>query len=704
MSLLAPLYIAGALAIALPIIFHLIKRTPHNRQPFSSLMFLVQSPPRLTRRSRLTNILLLILRAAAICLLAAAFARPFFQSHAEQNLDPAQGRRIALLVDTSASMQRGDLWDQARRHVEQVLDGVTQADEVAMFVFDRTARPAFTFDQWNELELSRRVPALRAKLADIKPTWASTNLGEALASVADQLAEAHGSQRNKDTARRQIVLISDLQQGAHVEALQGREWPDNVALDVKPVALAQTTNASLQLVREQLDAAPDPGSAGKLRVRVTNQPASAREEFVLTWANARGAVETGEPQKVYVAPGRSQVVKVAWPAHQLQADRLVLHGDDFDFDNTMYIVQPKQDTVRVVYLGDDSPDSAQGLAYYLDSALVDTPQRTVELIHKRGGEPLIEADLSTARLMVIGASLADDRSAPVRRFIDTGGTALWVLTDLEASQNLARLMELDSLDIREAPERDFTLISRVNLDHPLFATFADVRFSDFSRIHFWKYRRLRLPSPDAANVLASFDNGDPFLLEKPIGQGRLLVATSGWQPGDSQLALSTKFVPLIGTLIAPRDPALAEFQYAVGDPIALPNAGDGKRIIHTPDAKQAEPASTATTWADSDQPGIYRIDVNGEQYPLAVNVSADESRTTAMAAADLEQFGAHLGPQATPELVAAKSRQLQQAELENRQKLWRWLLVGVLGLVAMETLLAGRLARRPAANTLQPTS
>src|SRR5580765_77963 len=119
MSLLAPLYIAGAIAIALPIIFHLIRRTPQNRQTFSSLMFLAPSPPRLTRRSRLTNILLLILRAAVLCLLALAFARPFFYRHSDLNVNPTNGRRVAILVDTSASMKRGDLWAQAQRQVEK---------------------------------------------------------------------------------------------------------------------------------------------------------------------------------------------------------------------------------------------------------------------------------------------------------------------------------------------------------------------------------------------------------------------------------------------------------------------------------------------------------------------------------------------------------------------------------------------------------
>jgi hypothetical protein len=196
-------------------------------------------------------------------------------------------------------------------------------------------------------------------------------------------------------------------------------------------------------------------------------------------------------------------------------------------------------------------------------------------------------------------------------------------------------------------------------------------------------------------VIATFDSGDPFILEKLIGQGRLLVMTSSWQPSDSQLALSTKFVPMIGSLIERRDVAMVESQYAVGEPVALPASKDAKRVLHTPDGQQIELPASATTWNNSDRPGIYRVDANDQQYPLAVNVGGDESRTSPLAAADLEQFGARLGQKATPELAEAKSRQLQQSELENRQKLWRWLIIGVIGLVAMETVVAGRLTKRP---------
>src|SRR5438874_5567939 len=154
MALLAPLYFAGALAVALPIIFHLIRRTPHSRQIFSSLMFLSQSPPRLTRRSRLTNILLLILRGLALIVLAAAFCRPFFGSAADLESSRAGGRRVAILIDTSASMRRGDLWEQAVKQAEAAVAELSPADEASLYFFDERVRPAMTVTEWNELERS----------------------------------------------------------------------------------------------------------------------------------------------------------------------------------------------------------------------------------------------------------------------------------------------------------------------------------------------------------------------------------------------------------------------------------------------------------------------------------------------------------------------------------------------------------------------
>src|SRR5512132_4215900 len=104
MNFLAPFFLIGGLALAAPIIYHLVRRTTREKTVFSSLMFLLPSPPRLSRRHRFEHILLLILRCIALALLAFAFARPFLRQTPMDDPTAAQPKRIVVLLDMSASM------------------------------------------------------------------------------------------------------------------------------------------------------------------------------------------------------------------------------------------------------------------------------------------------------------------------------------------------------------------------------------------------------------------------------------------------------------------------------------------------------------------------------------------------------------------------------------------------------------------------
>ena len=85
---------------------------------------------------------------------------------------------------------------------------------------------------------------------------------------------------------------------------------------------------------------------------------------------------------------------------------------------------------------------------------------------------------------------------------------------------------------------------------------------------------------------------------------------------------------------------------------------------------------------------------------MAVNLSADESRTAPLAVEELETWGAKTSLKPVSDAQVARQRQLQVSELENKRKLWRWLIVGVLGILLAETLLAGRSSRRNVAVTV----
>ena len=91
----------------------------------------------------------------------------------------------------------------------------------------------------------------------------------------------------------------------------------------------------------------------------------------------------------------------------------------------------------------------------------------------------------------------------------------------------------------------------------------------------------------------------------------------------------------------------------------------------------------------SDRTGVSVID-------FAVNLDPVESRTAPLPLEELERLGLPL-KLLSPELVKREEKKrlrLQAVELEQRQKLWRWLLVGALLVLVMETWLAGWITRR----------
>lgn len=688
MSFLAPLFLLGTLAVGLPVVFHLIRRTTRERKAFSSLMFLLPSPPRLTRRSRLEHILLLLLRCAVLCLLAAGFARPFFKRALPAQ--PSAARRILILMDTSASMRRAELWSDANSRAEKILHETTPADQVAIFTFDRQASPLLTFDSWNAAAPGERAGLAAAKLRGVSPGWMDTHLGSALVQAAEILADTGAA-----PAASELILISDLQQGSHLEPMQGYEWPRGVQLRVESVQARHRGNASLQLMPELQDAAAKT-PASTLRVRVSNNAESHREQFEVGWADAEGHGFIGQPVPVYVPAGQSRVATVAVASGT--SNRIMLRDDDDDFDNSVFVVPPEAEHLTVLYFGAEAANDPKAPLYFVDRAFQETRRRAVNVVEHGADAPLASAELSKAALLVINQPLPEIQASAVREHVDGGKTALFVLEGKAAAATLARLLGVGELETEEVRPSSYALLADIDFRHPILAPFADPRFSDFTQIHFWKYCKLNANALPAARVLARFDTGDPALLEVAMGKGKVLVLTSGWQPEESQLALSTKFVPLLYSILEQGGaPAPVPPQFQVGDPIPIASFArptDSPLAVRCPDGSEVKLGAAETNFTRTFLPGVYTLESQPPKR-FAVNLNPTESLTMPLAIDDLERLGAPVMRSAVPprELAGRKAR-LANAELENRQKLWRWVLIGALAVLVGETWLGGWAARR----------
>ncbi len=682
MSFLAPLFLVGAIAVAAPIIFHLIRRTVKERVRFSTLMFLKEGPPRLTKRSHLENILLLLMRCAVICLLAVSFARPYFQRAAVEPPKPNSGRRVVVLLDTSASLRRTGLFDAAKAAAIAAVRRADANDSLAVIAFDAIPRTLLSFEQWQNTNPAQRIETAVTRIEGTSVSWQSTHLGKALVSAAELILDA--ARGDAEGARSTIVLISDLQQGSRLDGIQGFEWPRGIEVSLQPVGSAQLANAGVQIL------APVAGEGLSitniaLRARVVNSPGAKSEQFKVGWAGANGAF-VGKPLDLHVPGGQNRSIGMPpVPTNSANLTALLV-GDSEPFDNRAYHAAPPRQTLRVTYIGKDNADDPNGQLFYVRRAF---PETSVLAVKVDGREPgagkAIEGNLA-----IVTALDAKDSPA-LKTHLEKGGAALIVPPengDLSALSGIAEAAP----GTTEAGGA-YVLLANVDFDHPIFTQFRDARFNDFTRIHFWKHRKLDLTALPNARAVASFDDNTPALVQLAVGKGALYILTSGWSPADSQFALSSKFVPFLYSLLEQSAPVTTQArQLTIGDAVPFPTDFSGESIALT------KPDGTSVVWKKgeaftaTDQPGFYSA--NEPKLLFAVNLDPAESRTAPIPEEQLASLGLPLKHEEV-KISAAEKKQREQlllaTEQEARQKLWRRLLVAALAILLIEAIV-GRLA------------
>ena len=683
MSFLTPLYLAGLAAVSLPILFHLIRRTPKNQMTFSSLLFLAPSPPRITRRSRIENWLLLLLRIAALALIALAFARPFFRDQVEAAVTQSESRRIAIVVDTSASMTREGLWEAALEAVEAEIAELTLSDSVALYSFADGVQTHVGFMRGTEDAKADSIELVEEALPELEPQWGHTNVGEALVQVADTLHTLDAEVGPVE--ERQLILVSDLQEGAELEALRAYDWPDGVQLKVRSVSPTIRGNAGIEL----LSVEPQLTEESKaIRLRLTNSSESAVDEYKLQWFDEDGE-EIGEPQLAYAPAGESRVVRLAWPNTSMTRGYIELIGDDIQFDNRCYVARVIPPVRVVGFVGNSNIADSNNLAYYLDRAFQPDESHS----EKWQFQPVDAADPgplpSPRRSLLVTTSLIPERTArSLESWVKEGGRLCFVLTDAETdSLNIISGSNFDGIE--EGSVRDYQMLGQIDFTHPVFEPFAEPRFSDFTPIRFQKYRQVEL-NDDRWTVLARYDNADIALIEKRIGDGAVFVLTSSWARTESRLALSTKFVPLLISMADSHRPVSRTDQnhIRIGERLAP----EGRELTAAP-----KPLVQSSKLAVEDEaarsPGLYEIEFDEQPSTVAVNIENGESRIKKLPETVWEQMGIESVSDQEQMAETERTRQLQRQELESSQKYWRYLLIAAIAILIIESALAGRQTR-----------
>ena len=397
--------------------------------------------------------------------------------------------------------------------------------------------------------------------------------------------------------------------------------------------------------------------------------------------------------------GSSRIVRVPRPADHPGAGDLRLNGDQHDFDNRIFIAPPTQQKITVRYVGSDKDDDPRGLGFFVKKATFDGERRkvafkshTVESMPEKLGE-------DNTSLVVIGSPLGTKQVERVKSFMKNGGGVVFVVQP-PVSQNgqtgstLAALMGTSRLQVREAESDRYALLGELDFTHPLFAKFTEPEMSDFTKIHFWRHRYLRLPDnaeKKQLKVIARFDNGDAAIVEQTASNGSLLVFTSGWNPDDSELARATKWVVLFDEIVNQHDRyRRMRVSLDIGQPLQVPVAlGD---FWHINDANDKE-IEVDRAHPSFDKPGLFQFVSNDGAIPVAVNIPAGESDVSVMEDSELESYGLSFDRKKTKEIQKNRQRQLHKRELESQQRLWQIFVALALVVLVAETIVAARSSR-----------
>jgi len=695
MSFLAPLFFVGLLAIAVPVLVHLIQRERRNIVPFPSLMFVRRIPYQSVERRRIHNWPLLLLRAAAIALLVAAFARPFFTQAAVAAVTEVTGaREVVLVLDRSASMGYGDHWARAQQAALDVLDRLDNQDQVTLVLFAAGAE-----------ERVRATPvksAIAAAVRDATVSAFGTRFGPALRLAQSVLTRSTLPQK-------EVVLISDFQRNGWERSEEIR-LPEGAVLT--PVSVADADAASLSVSS----------------VAFARESFSGQERVTVTAGitNRSGTDMTGVPVSFeldgrmidtqMVTVGARASASVSFPQQTIAQAYMrgtVRAGDDpLPADNAFHFTLSPTHPVSVLVI--EGQGAARDASLFLSTALSvsSTPPFVVDVVRV----PEVTAASFEGRSVVVlndSTSLSTVADQNLRRFVEQGGG---LLVGLGANSPWGGGGgPLLPGELGGAVTRDLRggSLGFVDTSHPVLEPFKDPRNGSFTDVQIFRYRRVT--PGDTDRVLARYDDGAAALVERHVGSGRVLVWTSTLDSRWNTFPQRPMYPIVMPALLR----YLAQFEqpdawYTVGRmlDIAAPvaaivrqgSAGDTETarratgVVLSPSGRQTTLGEGGAPAVELTEQGFYSVRMQGlgneRPFAAAVNLDPAESDLTPLVPADM--VAAVTGVSTGEAVLGATLERpaLTPADVERRQSIWWLLLVAGLALLLVESLVANRQSRR----------
>jgi hypothetical protein len=651
---LFPGFLLGAAAVVVPIVLHLIRRRPKRIVAFPSLRFLASTQPRNENSQRLRRWLVLLMRCLALALIAAAFARPFFNRFAA-----GERQAVVVVVDNSFSLQAEGRWPALQRWAREQLADLGPGDRLGVLVL--SPRPTWV------APLTTPAPQGLETLGRLAPGWGSARAEPALRLAGDALAAAPAD-------RRRMVYLGDHQRVSWAGCDFGKTLPPGVRIAFPGVPEPLARQAALRTPSVTRTAAG-------FHAVVSIENFTAAQSRRLRVYRDGGSTPVHE-QPVALPERDSATLSLDWPASDSAGTaffHFALDADELPADDQAYAVW--QAAGENLVLLDATP--REGGADYLGTALAATAALppTLRVL------PL-PAEAWPAQAVAVlrnHASFAGENAARLDTFLRAGGSALLFMDDdPAASRWLADHAALHAKPLKS--DADALEVRDWAMDHALVAGLAT--HSVHSLVGWSFHRGWSLPA-DAVEPLALWPDGGAAIGETSGAAGRLLLCGFAADRRSSEWPARETFVPFVHRavtyLLGARQ--VSEKPARVGETLALPAESGTWRAV-------AGPATgTMVTIADGAvspaAPGVYEFSHGPGKKLFAVNLAPEESDPAAWTdGTPWEKLESE-----TPAPAMHARAPIDSAEAEARAPLWWWVVAAIGALFIAELGLANRTAR-----------
>ena len=673
MVFLTPLFLIGLLAALIPVAIHLIRREKPPKVMFSTIRFLKKTSKKLVLFQHLQQMALLLLRAAVIVLLVLAFARPLFNQSVARLLD-ADPQSAVILLDLSMSMRWQDNFDQAKAEALAVVDRLSGDDELGLIAFSGTAEVV--------RELDTEGGQVRELIESFdEPGFGSTRYYPNL-RLADQMLE------DSRYENRAIYLISDFQEVGLQGADESWKLAPGVALYLIDVGSADSENLVLTDVRSPEQLLEDSAQQQILaRIRSTGSQYLDSGEVSLS---LNGQMVDRRP--VDLTDRSEQVVTFAvdFEAEGDYVGEIRVAGDNFSDDNSYYFTVDVLPKINVLLVNGEASDNwfdDEGHWFGLAVSSTDSSPFSLETIDPTELSAAAMRQSDVVALLNVG-QLTSSQAAALSEYVVNGGSLLIAPGDrIDARAFNQQLGEVSPARLEQVGllgRDDYLVIADYDRRHPILRPLG----SDWSA-RFQGHWRLT-PSEDA-NVLMQFDNTEAALVEKDVGEGKVLLFASSLDLEWNNLALQGLFLPFVHeTLRHLVRSEVGQSAYEIGDSINLAQFVS-EAEVSVLDANGRSVSLEANSLQRATSPGLFTATSGAVSSRYAVNILPEESDFTRIATSTL--YDAVVNPDTSP----LQSREAQTAqlieELESPQRLWWWILTLVMVLLMVEVLVANRTYR-----------